>query len=401
MSKQICALLLATFVYLMLVSGGVIPYADGDAVKAGVKGGMLVIVIFLGIFNPISRSSLALIATFLCFGLIFMCLGLLHSSNISYALEKIDGALLCSVIVALVIEKGYARYGEQEFQAAFLCCALIILIATIAYKVQFGLFDRQVKFLLNGPIVYGWLMGFCALLSLNLWEERRKVFWGLLLVVFICALLWTESKGAAVAFAVAAFVLLLNSLRKNLKYVLLGVLLLTVVYVLFYDQLIYLFMESRFAAVARVLTGEVADVDDGSIGVRSLLAEHALEDFRAHPFLGIGLGEFSYDSFVYPHNQHLEIFTELGIFAGMAHIGFVMLALFRAGRLNRAVILFFVGASAFSGDVSYLRFLYAFCLHAQFRCEANTSNQTDLDYAASISASEEGGIYARMPKQSS
>lgn len=362
MSERLSVILLAGFAYLLLVSGGVIPYVERDVAKSVVKGGMLVVVLLMMSFGTVRRSVLLPIGLFLLVGSAFMGVGLYRSSDISFALEKIDGAILCSVIVALVIDRGYGRYGERGFQAAFLQFAFLILAATVLYKAQFGFFDRQTRFLLNGPIIYGWLMGFCALLSLHLRSVERRAIWSVLFAIFLAALLWTESKGSAIAFSVGLVAYILGSFRKNFKLLLSLALLSCSVYFLFLSDLIELFQESRFSAVARFLAGELGEVDDGSIGIRSLLLDEALRNFWAHPVLGIGLGQFTFDSLVYPHNQHLEIFAELGFVAGFAHVIFVGAALLRANPLNRCFILLFAVGSAFSGDASYLRFLYAFCV---------------------------------------
>jgi O-antigen ligase len=362
MSERLSAVTLAAFVYLLLISGGVIPYVEGEVAKSVAKGAMLVTVLLIACFATVRRSVLPPIGLFVLVGLAFMGAGLYRSSDVSFALEKIDGAILCSAAVALSIDRGYARFGEQRFQAAFLLFAFLILVATILYKAKFGFFDRQTRFLLNGPIIYGWLMGFCALLALHLRSLQRRVVWSVLFAMFLAALLWTESKGSAFAFAVGLAAYILSSFRKNFRFLLALALLSGSVYFLFRSDFIVLFEESRFSAVARLLTGELGQADDGSIGIRSLLLDEALRNFWAHPVFGTGLGQFTFDGFVYPHNQHLEIFAELGFVAGFAHLLFVAAALMRANVLHRCLILLFAVGSAFSGDASYLRFLYAFCL---------------------------------------
>ncbi|MGT2512712.1 O-antigen ligase family protein [Cupriavidus basilensis] len=135
-----------------------------------------------------------------------------------------------------------------------------------------------------------------------------------------------------------------------------------VFFFLFSDVLMDMLSNSRLAAVGRFLNGDLGGADEGSFGVRSILAEKATQEFWDNPILGIGIGEFRFGEYVYPHNQHLEIFAELGVFFGIAHLLFVFSSFVVASRVNKAIILLFAVAASFSGDASYLRFLYSFCL---------------------------------------
>ncbi|MNL28729.1 hypothetical protein D3C87_1503870 [compost metagenome] len=127
----------------------------------------------------------------------------------------------------------------------------------------------------------------------------------------------------------------------------------------FFDEVL---SNSRFAALERLFTSNLTAVDEGSVGARSVLLEEALRGFWENPLFGIGLGGFSYGEYVYPHNQHLEILAELGIFVALLHFAFVLFSFIRSDLIYRTLIIFFATAASFSGDSSYLRFLYAFCL---------------------------------------
>ena len=161
------------------------------------------------------------------------------------------------------------------------------------------------------------------------------------------ALVWTESKGAILAFLIGLAIYCV--LRFHRKYKLLIALVIggIVFYFTLADQLVELLEDSRLSAILRIVGGELNQSDEGSVGSRVVLIDKAMQDFSSHIFMGIGLANYSFNEFVYPHNQHLEIFAEMGVVVGFIHVIFVLLSFWRA---------------SFSGDVSYLRFLYAFCL---------------------------------------
>ncbi|MDQ0024195.1 hypothetical protein J2X90_001990 [Variovorax paradoxus] len=356
------AFLLAGVIYLLLVSGGIFPFAQDDEAKAAVKGVMLFATAFALMWLGIRRSALVPIGLFLYIGLAIGVLALNRSDHLIFAVEKIDGAIVCSAAVALLLSRGYLRFGESELQVAFVAWAFCLLILTVLYKLQFGFFERGVRFFLNGPIVYGWIMGVCSVISFHLWiEKRRLVFLGAFFS-FFAALVWTESKGSIMAFVAGFVFYLLSILRRSPKVSIALVVGLLFFYFFLADWLLELISDSRLAAIGRIFSGELSQADDGSVGVRSVLVEKAFQDFQGNPLLGIGLGQFSLDEYIYPHNQHVEIFAELGLFVGLLHVVFVALSFWRATPLNRAVILLFAVGASFSGDASYLRFLYAFCL---------------------------------------
>lgn len=356
------ASILAAAVYLLFVSGGVFPYVQEDPIKSLVKGLGLAVVVFHFLTVKIRHADFDPLSTFFFFGLAIGVWGLMRTENIGFALEKIDGAIVCSLLIAMLLQHGYRSYGEIDFQSRLLMFSFLILILTLVYKSMFGFFDREVRFFLNGPIVYGWITGFCSLVSFHVWTERRRLVYLLAFAVFFMALVWTESKGAIFAFLIALAIYCVLRFRRNYKLLLVLAIGGVIFYFTLADQLVEFLEDSRLSAMVRIVGGELNQSDEGSVGSRVVLVDKAMQDFSSHTFLGIGLANFSLNEFVYPHNQHLEIFAEMGVFVGLLHVIFVVLSFWRANMLNKSLIVFFGVAASFSGDVSYLRFLYAFCL---------------------------------------
>ncbi|WP_369644616.1 O-antigen ligase family protein [Variovorax sp. V118] len=353
---------LAAVVYLLFVAGGVIPYAEGDEVKGWIKALLLMAVIFLFRTGRVDRSSVLIVGAFLGVGLVLGVLELFRSRNFGFALEKIDGAILASAFIALLINKGCERNGRNSFYSAFLLWSFFVLLLTVFYKLYFGFFEREVRFFLNGPIVYGWILGLCGLLSFDQWRIKGGLKYLVFFAAFFVGLLWTESKGSVIAFLVGWAFYLIFTVRRNFGVILLGFVLCVGSYLLFSEFFDEVLSNSRFAALERLFTSNLTAVDEGSVGARSVLLEEALRGFWENPLFGIGLGGFSYGEYVYPHNQHLEILAELGIFVALLHFAFVLFSFIRSDLIYRTLIIFFATAASFSGDSSYLRFLYAFCL---------------------------------------
>ncbi|MDP9881376.1 O-antigen ligase [Variovorax boronicumulans] len=353
---------LAGAIYLLLVSGGVFPYAQDDQVKSAIKGAMLFVAGFYLSSFGIGRSAFRPVGAFLFIGLTIGCVALGRSEHLGFSLEKIDGAIVCSAVIALLLDRAYSRFGERAFHEAFIAWAFCLLLLTLGYKAQFGLFDRDVRYFLNGPIVYGWLMGVCGVISFHLWSETRRRIFLIAFVLFFIALIWTESKGSVFGFAVGMAFYLLMNFKKSLVLSLGTVGCFLIFNFFFADQILELLDGTRFSAIGRIYSGELSEADDGSVGTRVVLVEKAFQDFKENPLSGIGLGQFSLGEYRYPHNQHLEIFAEMGVFVGLLHVFFVLFSFWRATLLNRAIILIFAVGASFSGDISYLRFLYSFCL---------------------------------------
>lgn len=355
-------LCLAGMAYLLLVAGGIFPYAQDDVVKSLIKAALLCAVAFYLMFFGIQRSIIFPVGLFLFVGLFIGLSALGRTENLGFAIDKIDGAVLCPAIVAMVFHRASLERGEDDFRIAFVTFSFLVLIMTMAYKFQFGFFERDVRFFLNGPIVYGWLTGLCGVISFHLWRVRERLVFLACFLCFFLALVWTESKGSIFAFAAAIAFYFVFSFRKNVGFSVAVILAAGVFYFFFFDGFVDAVNDSRLAAIGRIFSGELSEVDDGSVGTRLVLVELAIQNFKDNPLFGIGLGQFSFNEYIYPHNQHVELFAELGVFVGLAHVFFVLASFYRARLINKSIILLFAIAASSSGDASYLRFLYAFCL---------------------------------------
>ncbi|WP_323752001.1 O-antigen ligase family protein [Marinobacter sp.] len=288
---------------------------------------------------------------------VFLLIGAVRSYEPVYALEKFDAFIVVTLIACILSGKLISNYGQYRFWHCYLLVSLAILAMTIVFKLKFGLMDRDVRFFLNGPIVFGWLMGFAALVSYVNFLRRQKLHLFLVTVLFSLAVVWTASKGPLVALAFVFFYFSLAH-RIGRRYLLLGGFFAIGVAAVFFDVLWAAFLDSRFSGVYRLAQADVTQSDWGSIGIRQAMLFDSLAKILEFPLLGIGLGNYQYDVLFYPHNEHLEVFLELGVFAGFFHIAVVMWMLAKSNVEYRGYILFFLLCTSFSGDIGYLRFVY-------------------------------------------
>ncbi|CAM4076484.1 O-antigen ligase family protein [Kerstersia similis] len=351
-------------IYLVFSVGGVIPLSVEDPLVLILSGFVFVNVVGMGFiyFRDFKKERVQVVFLFFFISFLVSALGLLATNDLVVSFEKINGAVFCSVVISVFWVVGVRRYGEHGFLRSFLFVMFAFFVLTVLYKMQMGFGSRSVRFFINGPIVYGWLMALGFVLAFHCWSVESKISYLILALVFLFGVFWTESKGALAALAFSLCVYFFSYFRKNIKYFLfLGFSLLAIFFV-FGEQISAALDGSRLQAVSRIFSGDLGESDYGSIGVRSELINAAVASFLDSPMLGIGMGNFSYQQFFYPHNQHLELFAEFGFFVGVLHVLFIVYAICRSNSLYRVLIILFSISASFSGDASYLRFVYAFCM---------------------------------------
>jgi O-antigen ligase len=176
------------------------------------------------------------------------------------------------------------------------------------------------------------------------------------------ALVWTESKGPLLAFIVSLLIFGVPAAKQRPRAIATICIVAIVFGYLLYPYVSSWLVGTRLDAVVRIFEWSFNDNDQGSVGDRLGLYRYAMSLIADNPVFGIGIGNFRFGQYVYPHNIHLEVFVELGVVVGMAHVIFVSVSFFRSSLLYRSVIVLFALCGCFSGDMSYLRFLYCFCL---------------------------------------
>lgn len=366
MSLNIHCYAIVAFFYLSLVSGGVFTFhSDGffnDVAKLSIA--VLSVVVLARLPPPKHAFKIAV-----AFGLVFsipLLLSVFRSFNPGYAFYKIDAAIIGGIICFLLAASLIERFGVLCLYKSFVSFAFLVLVATLVYKIAFGFSDRNVRFLLNGPIIFGWLMGVSALLSVFIWRTQSNIAYLLLMICFSLAVVWTQSKGPLISL-VGSFAFMYFAALGNPQRIKIGLFLLLVAGGVSFFDLSALFENSRLDAFQRVLSRSTSEADYGSVGVRAEMYEDAVSLFLGSPIFGVGIGNWQWltnSEFFYPHNQHLEILAELGVSYFAIYFAFLAFSFLQADGVLRTILFFFFVAVSFSGDFSYMRYVFTFCLIA-------------------------------------
>lgn len=354
--------LLGFLLLLNIIAGGILPLFQENS-----KDIVKIIVLFLDILIIYMKGiklneGKILIGYFLCISIILLP-SLIRTLDIIYAFEKIDGIVLCVSFSSLLLFVLYRELGSRELIENIIFCGTVLLILTIVYKLFFGFWDRNTRFFLNGANVFGWLMGFYTFISLysnHYLKSSKRIF---LCITFFLAVLWSQSKGALISTLLCSFLVLIVCYKSyKVRLFIISCFSIFIVFVQSIQSfLLTYFPESRLLAIFRIFNGDLGEADQGSVGARSELVHEAINFFLQSPILGIGLGNFktfSIYGFDYPHNAHLEIFTENGIIVGIIYLIFIILAMYVSQPIFRIIILYFLLVTTFSGDLGYLRFAF-------------------------------------------
>lgn len=349
---------------IILAIGSFIPYSWDDSLTIYTKSFVLFLFLFACFLRKIFVTKTIVFYLVIVFLIFFI--SSLKSLDLYYAIEKLIGVTLVVYGLYYVFIHLLNDLGIPKALALIIKHALLILVMTLIYKFIFGFWDRNVRFFLNGPIVFAWLMGVYALISLHLAIKERNIFYYIIFFIFGLSVFWTESKGAILAFIISSAYYCFSSSGKFIKSLLLAIPL--ILYSTW--NIIITFLEeitdgSRLSAFVRILKNDTNSVDAGSIDSRHDMLIESLNMINDNLIFGIGLGSYkilTVNGFPYPHNIHLEVFLECGLIPGIIYIIFIVYAFSVSKPLFQCLILFFIVASSFSGDITYLRFLILFLI---------------------------------------
>jgi hypothetical protein len=276
--------------------------------------------------------------------------------------HKLLNLLVSAFVASVLLAAALQRIGTEASLRALLVMLTLLLAGAVVYKLRYGFFDRQVLFLMNGPIVFARLMGIGCLCSLVTLRGPLRV---ILALIFFLAVLWTASKGPilALVFALAAYVLFLGSRKERLVFVSL----LTAIVVGVAANYEFL---SSWQPMSRVFfainaLSAVGGTETDSVGSRVLLLRESLDLVRNHPW-GVGVGGWSLATGIrwaeYPHNFVLELWNEGGILLGTAAALPYLAFLLRRIDVWWILCLFFLLCQQVSGDLLDSRYWLAFSI---------------------------------------
>lgn len=280
-------------------------------------------------------------------------------SDYNYMLDKIIGFSIIPFFASLFLLYLVKENGTVGL-IYFIRASFVVLILTVAYKLNFGFFHRPVRYFLNGSIVFAWLMGlsFCLCLivskiNTNLYYKEKL---GKYTFIFLIAVFWGFSKGPILA---ALFVYLIANLSGRVKF---KEFLIMFFVVFFLGYLLFLFKEEPvISRMLNVFMNSGGVLETSSVNARYMMFSDTISLILKNPLLGVGLGEWgeyvSFGGAKYPHNFILEILSELGLIIGVLYFSFVLFFFIASDNRVKILVIFFVIVMSFSGDITYLRFL--------------------------------------------
>ncbi len=293
-------------------------------------------------------------------GLLGLTLPLSHDQQAGAI--KLFNLIATAFAASILLASAVQRVGTETVLRLLVGCIGLLLGAALAYKVRYGFFDRQVLFLMNGPIVFGRVMGLGCLCSLAAFRGLPRL---LLSVMFFLAVVWTASKGPILALLIASatYVLLLGS--RTQRTIFAGVLATAVIGVIVNYDLIsdWQPLSRVFEGLQVMSTGVGFDIE--SIGSRWLLIQESIEVLLHRPF-GVGVGGWSAATGIrwasYPHNFLLELWTEGGLLLGTVAALPYLVFLLRRVDVWWVLCLFFLLCQQVSGDLLDSRYWLTFCI---------------------------------------
>ncbi|MFP3427017.1 O-antigen ligase family protein [Pseudoalteromonas sp. SIMBA_162] len=355
-SIKVTSFLLCLIIYTLFAVGKILPiFLLGYMLPVNTLLAVLLASIFF-YFGTINVRDLTNITfLYIPFAMVFI-LSSFDTQYQEYAMAKLDGALFFGFISSILVAAFVRLSGFEGAVKSFIYTALVMLFLTVIYKLIFGFFDRNVRFFLNGPIVFGWLMSMAAIASLYNFFSLEKRFYLVSFFILFISVFWTFSKGPILSLLICCTILIssFGLQKKVLKIISLMLLIL------------FLILNSDVPQVNRIMMAldysNNTEASHGSIGSRLELYLDTLRIISQNLWGGVGLGNWQYynqSNFIYPHNLILEILSELGVLLGGGVLIYILLLFYKCPRELKLIMLFMFLALQFSGDTTYLYFFYS------------------------------------------
>lgn len=278
-----------------------------------------------------------------------------------YGSSKVFLGLVVPCLTVLIVS--FRAWSRTELNTALLVTCMLFLIVAVAYKLQYGLFQRSVRFGLLGSITFGWVMTFGVISALLALMERRSMVSAACIIVFVGAVLWSGSKGPLISLLLIAAIIIIKEFPP--KKILLVMLPLIILGLFSKDVL----LESRAVSSILVFADDpaayISGSGSGSVGSRLDFYKLSLELFWDNPVFGVGFGGWGlYEEntkHFYPHNIFLEVMSEAGLL-GFLLLLFLLSRVFLLDVALAYLVLMALAVMLFSGDFSYLRYPLFFLL---------------------------------------
>ncbi|MEO1542757.1 MAG: O-antigen ligase family protein [Pseudomonadota bacterium] len=319
---------------------------------------LAIVTLLLLVAAPPERNTVRLL-TLMILPLLVIVPSILWSLDAEYGATKVGNLVIVSFLSTALLISAAQRHSWLLVQQLIVLALLVLLILAFGFKLRFGLFDRGVPFLFNGPIVFARVMALAAIFSMFVFRGLLRVC---LVTAFSLAVVWTASKGPVLAMLATYGFVGWRTLRLPSRLLLSGVVVAGIAGVLTTGGIESYAGDNRLILFMKVLLGgDTLLSEQGPLGARLISFRETLVLIANRPF-GAGLGGWAYAvsenaGLVYPHNLVLELFSEAGILAGA--IALIPFTVFLLARFSSAWLaaLFFLVAQMVSGDLLDARYL--------------------------------------------
>ncbi|MEN7341924.1 MAG: O-antigen ligase family protein [Pseudomonadota bacterium] len=287
---------------------------------------------------------------------------ILYSYDQAYGLFKYANLILVQIFCCAYWVSAIRVGGLTLWLKTLNAILFFLMMAALVFKLRYGFFDRQVPFFMNGPIVFGRLMGVGVILSMVIHRGWLRVA---LIALFLFGVFWSASKGPILATMVIVFLAMNVVLSVKGRLIALGLI------SVFVGGAIWAALAfgdgdaGRIVLLLDLLTMDrEALAQSSSISIRASVYLQSWELVASKPF-GVGLGGWAPaisdpKNLYYPHNLFLELFSEAGLFLGLvALIPFVAFVVFPKSPL-KYIALFFLIVQQVSGDLLDARYITVF-----------------------------------------
>lgn len=297
------------------------------------------LLIFLGIYVIYKRLSFLRLPTLICPIILFalaLLISLIFSQNKSDSLSelyKYISGLLLLLVAAFLSEK------EKSLTIRVIVAAGLVISFLAIYQYFFG-FRHVLNYLSDNklsspfaldylarkrvflPFVTPGILGGYLAMTIPLLLINKNRFWLILPVFF--ALFLTKSLGAFLSLFCALIIYVY--VRKKIKmahlFGLLGLFLLIIIIFIWRSATQKEYIQPIFSTVMRLNYWK-----------------GTLEIIKAHPWVGVGLGNFNLKLSRYAHNSYLQIWAEMGIL-GLFSFIWIMCAVIKSYFKNPAQLLY-------------------------------------------------------------
>lgn len=238
----------------------------------------------------------------------------LWSPDIETGLAKSANLYLSATCAAGLLAAACVNVGVRRTLVVLLALLSLLLLFALLMKSRGGFFDRSVPYGLNGPIVFGRFMGVAAVIAALV---LSGVFRAIVVMLFLLAVVWTQSKGPLLSTLIVLVAISLFEGRGYRRLVGLSVAVAFLAMLAAADAfLLDAPVLDRFVLAATFWDSDYTAANYTSIGARLENYTASVKVIADIPF-GVGTGGWASATGLYvmeyPHNFVLEIASEMGL----------------------------------------------------------------------------------------